>query len=377
MFNNILPSTYTSFSRDNCIPLLWPQVTYFTSGETSPDGLINYSYLENCKQAYHQLALMKDAAVILRVTRAPERLLFNISTGGMSDKVAKEFLNNFVNMMKSKKVVSSVPGSDGQIDISNVYNPISMLENFYFQKSSANDGTTVESVGSSANYEQIEDIEFFMRNLFKTFKVPFSRWKTPENSLEKAESITYEEYDFSRQEMRFQRKIAQGLKRSFITNLKLRGMWEKYELKESDIKITFTPPVLFDLYNKQKLVVAKMDTYKAIVDQDELSKITAMKKYLGMTDDEIEENFRNLIKEKMYVQLADYYSEQISEKGGPAEYDPPIKLKKDVEAGVGGGGEENAEGGEEGSDESGSGDEGGEEGSEESGNPPAPSFGLG
>jgi hypothetical protein len=32
---------------------------------------------------------MQDAAVILRVTRAPERLLFNINTGDMADKVAR------------------------------------------------------------------------------------------------------------------------------------------------------------------------------------------------------------------------------------------------------------------------------------------------
>jgi len=37
--------------------------------------------IEKAKQAYYKLALLEDAAVILRVTRAPERLLFNVSTG--------------------------------------------------------------------------------------------------------------------------------------------------------------------------------------------------------------------------------------------------------------------------------------------------------
>jgi len=52
-----------------------------------------------------------------------------------------------------------------------------------------------------------------------------------------------------------------------------------------------------------------MDTYKAIVDQEEFSKTVAMKQILGMTDDEIEENFKSLIKEKQWVQLGDYYAE--------------------------------------------------------------------
>lgn len=95
------------------IPLLWPQVTYISSGETSPDGLISFPLIEKCKQAYHQLALLQDAAVILRVTRAPERLLFNISTGGMSDKVARQKIMQFINELKSKKIISSLNSQDG------------------------------------------------------------------------------------------------------------------------------------------------------------------------------------------------------------------------------------------------------------------------
>jgi hypothetical protein len=43
--------------------------------------MITYPLIEKAKQAYYKLALLEDAAVILRVTRAPERLLFNVSTG--------------------------------------------------------------------------------------------------------------------------------------------------------------------------------------------------------------------------------------------------------------------------------------------------------
>ena len=56
-------------------------MTYINSGEYSSDYLISYPLIEKAKQAYYKLALLEDAAVILRVTRAPERLLFNVSTG--------------------------------------------------------------------------------------------------------------------------------------------------------------------------------------------------------------------------------------------------------------------------------------------------------
>jgi hypothetical protein len=178
---------------------------------------------------------MQDAAVILRVTRAPERLLFNISTGGQPDKVARQKIKDFINEVKSKKIISS-SNPDGSVreDIASVYNPISMLETFFFGKSNANDGTTIDSIGSTADYEQIADVEFFLRRLFKSFKVPFSRYKAPENSLERDETITYEEYSMARSIIRYQRRFALGLKRSFITNLKLIGLWKKYKMREID-----------------------------------------------------------------------------------------------------------------------------------------------
>jgi len=109
---------------------------------------------------------MQDAAVIRRVTRAPERLLFNISTGNMTAQYAEDYVRRFANGLKAKKVVGK-PGPNGQPDIAAVYNPVSMLESYVFSKSTANDGTTVETVGSTANFDEVGDIEYFLRRLFK------------------------------------------------------------------------------------------------------------------------------------------------------------------------------------------------------------------
>lgn len=103
-----------------------------------------------------------------------------------------------------------------------------------------------------------------------------------------------------------------------------------------------------------------------------------MKKILKMSDEEIDQNFRNLIKEKQLVALADYFSDKISDDHKPLDYTSPIRLA----------GEQNGEG-EEGSSDEGSSDEGGdssegdegssegEGGSDEGGDDSGgPSFGL-
>lgn len=154
-----------------------------------------------------------------------------------------------------------------------VYSSPTMLKSYVFTHGDGNDGTSVESVGSSASYDEMADIEYFLRWFLKAMKVPFSRYKTPENTMEKNESISYEEYSFSRMLMRFHRRFAGGFKKGFITHLRLRGLMDKkgYELQESDINIEFVKPVLYDLYETQKLVNAKMDIYKAFKDTDFIS----------------------------------------------------------------------------------------------------------
>lgn len=382
IFNTIAQQTYNfQFSKDTCVPLLWNQVTYINSGDYSDDYLISYPLIENAKQQYHRLALLEDSAVILRVTHAPERLLFNISTGKMTQNFADEYVRRFAMDLKSKKVASP----DGR-DVQGVYNPVTMTKNYVFGRSDGNDGTSVESVGSSASYDQMDDIEYFLRAMIKQFKVPWTRYKTPENTMEKNDSITYEEYAFSRMIMRFQRRFAEGFKRGFITHLKLRDIWEKegYDLLESDIDVEFVKPVLYDLYETQKLVDAKMTIYKAFADADEISKISCLKKYLGFSDKDIEENFRNLIKEKQLTAIGDFFADQISEENPPVDFKSPIRLKKDVDAdekinsgvaskpGGGGGDESGDEGG--GDEDSGdSSDEAEDSGPEEAA---TPSFGL-
>jgi hypothetical protein len=345
-FNNMVINQVGTFNFDDCIPMLWPQVTYISSGETTPDGSIILSLVEKCKQAYYQLALLQDAAVILRVTRAPERLLFNINTGNMTQKQAQEYIRTYGNRLKSRKVAMGPtayrPGEKGELNTSqhpgivSTYDPVGMLETYIFGRSNANDGSSIESIGSTASYEQIDDIKYFLKRFLKRFKVPWSRFETPKNTHEKADVITYEEYSFSRQQIRFQRRFALGIKKTFITHLKLRGIWEKYNLKESDLDINFVAPVLYDLYQIQKMMEARVAAYDTLTQShDEFSKITAMRDILHMSEEEIKQNYDNLVKEGMMMKKIEWAQDQLGERG-PLDDNLPVPLK---------GNDENAEGG--------------------------------
>ena len=139
IFNTIAPTSYNfHLTKDTCVPLLWNQVTYINSGEYSNDYMISYPLIENAKQQYHRLALLEDSAVILRVTHAPERLLFHVSTGKMTQNYADEYVRRFAMELKSKKVAAP----NGR-DIYGTYSPPTMLKSYVFGKSDGNEGTQV------------------------------------------------------------------------------------------------------------------------------------------------------------------------------------------------------------------------------------------
>lgn len=75
-----------------------------------------------------------------------------------------------------------------------------------------------------------------------------------------------------------------------------------------------------------------MTIYKAFADQEELSKTLMMKKYLGYSDRDIEDNYRQLIKDKQLIAVGDFFAEQVSEENPPVDFKSPIRLKKDVDA---------------------------------------------
>ena len=389
-FNALYGTTINSYSENTCIPFLWPQLTYISSAETTPDGLIPLSLLEKCKQAYFQLALMQDAAVVMRVTRAPEKLLFNIDISNMTPKQAQDYVRRFGRELESKKIVANpndlAKGNpDGSPNVMSVYHPSGMNTKWVFGRPQGSEGTTVETVASTANFEQLDDIDYFLRRLLKQCNVPYSRYKTPENVMERDDSISYEEYAFSRQELRFQNLFSNGFEKGFITHLKLRELWDKYDLREGDIHVEFTPPVLYDLYQNQKLLEAKMAAYATIADREEFSKIYAMETVLKMTKEEIKQNFDNLVYEGMLMKKVEWAQDQLGEKG-PKDDALPVPLKGDEEDEED---EENPEEGEEGAEETEAGGEeeapaeeeaGGEETEEEpadSAGPPPEGFGLG
>jgi len=269
---------------EQLIPLEKTQVTYINSGIWNEDKTIRLPFIENSRRAYKQLSMIEDSIVIYRLVRAPERLVFKVDVGNMPTDKAEQFLQGLMQKYWSKKTYDNDKGTNA-----NVYNPQSMLDSYWFAKRPNSEGTTVDVLPGGQNLGNLEDLIYFQKKLYKSLKVPANRLN-PDTPYADGAEITREELKFARFIIRIQEQFAVGLKDSFITHLKLRGWWDDYELKETDVKLKFNEPSSFNTLRSQQIFEMKANNYNSMCENEFISNTYAQKRWLGLSDSEIKAN---------------------------------------------------------------------------------------
>ena len=87
--------------------------------------------------------------------------------------------------------------------------------------------------------------------------------------------------------MRQQERFSAGLKRGFITHLRLKKLFEKFELNETNLEVSLNVPTnFFELRENQRLGL-KADNFSNLAGNEFVSATYAQKKYLGWKDKDI------------------------------------------------------------------------------------------
>lgn len=274
--------------------LPFEQITYVTTGIYSTDGLVVYPVLEKARKAYNQLSLIEDAIIIYRLVRAPERLVFNVDCGNIPRQRAEQEVFKMMKRYQSKQVYNPVTGT-----VSSGYDPHQMLESYWFVKTPGSAGTEVTTLAGGQNLGELEDLNYFIRKLYISLKIPYNRYAESVAMVERIDTINREEYRFSKFVIRLQTCIAAGLLEGFKNHLRLKGFWKQHALHDRDIKIQFAPPAVYAIFEQMRMNEIQFDMYTKAVAQPELSQTLSQKKYLKWSEEEVEENFDHLEKEKI------------------------------------------------------------------------------
>ncbi len=261
------------------------------------EGIDNYwpfgtSILEPVFKVYKQKELLEDAILIYRVQRAPERRVFYIDVGNMPTHKARAHLERIKNEIHQRRIPSKTGG--GQNITDSAYNPLSIMEDYFFAQTSEGRGSKVETLPGGENLGQIDDLRFFNNKLFRGLRVPPSYMGSHDADAGSSYSdgrvgtAMIQEFRFTKFCERLQSLIAEELDREFKMFLKHRGI----EVESSMFDIKFNPPQHFGKFRQAEVDSVMMQVFTSIADVEYMSKRFAMKRFLGMTEDEILENER-------------------------------------------------------------------------------------
>lgn len=270
--------------KDEFVVLEKNQVSYMHSGMWNEDKSIRLPYLENARRAYKQLSLIEDSIIIHRLVRSPERLVFKVDTGNMSPPKAEAYLKKLMQQYWTKKTYDVSSGR-----ITNIYDPQSYLDSYWFAKRQGTEGTTVENLRSDSNFGQIDDLMYFVKKLYKSLKVPTARLN-PDDAYKDGVDMSREELRFAKYLIRMQNQFATGIRNSFITHLKLRNMWKQYNLKERHFQVKFNTPTLFMALKQQQMFDLEYNNFNNMSQNEGISNSFAQEKYLGLTSEEMARN---------------------------------------------------------------------------------------
>ena len=248
------------------------------------------SILEPIFKVFKQKELLEDSIIIYRVHRAPERRVFFIDVGNMPPHKARQYLEQVKYEVQQKRVPSKNKNGSSTVDAS--YNPMSMLEDYFFAQTAEGRGSKVETLAGGENLGQIDDLRYFNNKLLRGLRVPSSYLPTgPEDGStvynDGKVGVAYiQEYRFSKFVERLQRQIQQSLNFEFKMFLKHRGV----EIDNSLFDIKLNDPISFSKYKDIQLDTERATLFSQIQGIPYLSNRFKLKRYLGMTEDEIKEN---------------------------------------------------------------------------------------
>ncbi len=280
-----------NFSQSQAFPVEAAHVMHLSMTEgmnnSWPFGI---SVLESIFKVYKQKELLEDSILIYRVHRAPERRVFFIDVGTMPPNKAAQYLERIRYEVQQKRIPSRSGG--GQNIVDSAYNPMSMLEDYFFATTADGRGSKVETLPGGENLGQIDDLKYFNNKMLRGLGVPSGYLPTgPDDGSNawndgRVGAAYIQEFRFSRVCQRHQKQIAPKLDQEFKLFLKHRGI----TIDNSLFQIEFLEPQNFSEYREIELLSAYANLYSSVADNPHLSKRFAMKKYLGLNEDEMAEN---------------------------------------------------------------------------------------
>lgn len=203
------------------------------------------SILDGGRKAFKQLRLMEDAALIYRITRAPDKRKFKIPVGIIPPKEVPEYMEMIARKFKRQRFYNPQTGTFDER-----YSPLIQEDDFFLPVRPDGTGPDVDVLQGAQNLDDIKDIEYFKKKMVAPMKIPFSRVGIGEGAGEASEkSLSATSAEFAKAVQWVQREGASGLTKVAIIHLALRG-YSIQDIKSFELALTASSAIE-DLYRME------------------------------------------------------------------------------------------------------------------------------
>ena len=169
-------------------------IVHTTSGILNENNSLVLSHLHKAIKPMNQLRMLEDAAVIYRISRAPERRIFYIDVGNLPKMKAEQYLRDMMAKHKNRLVYDATTG-----EVRDDRKFMTMMEDFWLPRREGGKGTEITTLPGGQNLGEMDDILYFQKRVFQSLNVPISRLETESGfALGRASEITRDEVKFSK-----------------------------------------------------------------------------------------------------------------------------------------------------------------------------------
>lgn len=264
-------------------------------GDSAPFG---QAVLRAVHRSYKQLSMLEDAVIIYRIVRAPERRVFYIDVGNMPPQRVKQYLEQVKNEIRQKRV----PGvNNGKEVVDGQYDPQSLGQDYFFSVTAAGRGSRVETLPGGTEDFGTNLIKQFTDKVFRGLRIPTSYMTGTDGTNAQYNDgkvgIAYiEELRFAQFIRRLQDRLDEVFDQEFKIYLKVVGI----KIDDEIFNLKLPDPANFALYRQAALDAELISSYNNITQDKTLSRRFILKRYLGLTDDELQMN-ETLLKEERNI----------------------------------------------------------------------------
>ena len=237
-------------------------ILYCHSGVVDTGTKQVMGYLHKAIRPLNMLRQIEDSVVIYRMSRAPERRVFYIDVGNLPKDKAEQYMRSQMTRYRNKIQYDQSTG-----EIRDDRKHASILEDYWLPRREGGRGTEISTLDGGQNLGEMEDVEYFVKKLYRALNVPTSRMDAENGfNMGRSAEITRDEVKFFRFIDRLRQKFADLFLQALRTQVILRGIMkrEDWDKVYQDISFRFKTESYFHELKEGELLKERIDLLQTV-----------------------------------------------------------------------------------------------------------------